>query len=162
MNWAPAIEMSIVNTVDPSVIVNEVCSSRRYESKMNRNKNVRLLCSSDDFRSNAMVSTVFMAMDQWTNGRGPTLGWAGGARARGLSDRSLPFAAHRHGQERGAPQASSWQSGVAQWRACWAHNPEVGGSNPFAATTFVRIVQSATWAKTTRHRLLQKDRSAMK
>ena len=80
MNWAPAMEMSIVNTVDPSVIVNEVCSSRRYESKMNRNKNVRLLCSSDDFRSNAMVSTVFMAMNQWTRSH-PRMG-RGSARTR--------------------------------------------------------------------------------
>ena len=25
-------------------------------------------------------------------------------------------------------------SGVEQWLACWAHNPEVGGSNPSPAT----------------------------
>ena len=34
-------------------------------------------------------------------------------------------------------------SGVAQWLACWAHNPKVRGSKPRSATLFVRL--SSIW-----------------
>ena len=38
-------------------------------------------------------------------------------------------------------EASTWgsKSGVAQWLACWAHNPKVPGSKPGSATSFRRF-----------------------
>ena len=41
-------------------------------------------------------------------------------------------------------KASRWKdkSGVAQWLACWAHNPKVPGSKPGSATRFRRFGQS--------------------
>ena len=36
------------------------------------------------------------------------------------------------------PGMSGRHSGVAQWLACWAHNPKVRGSKPRSATSSVR------------------------
>ena len=69
----------------------------------------------------------------------------GGARARAWRAR------RRAATARGKPPRLAWHhniksihrhtwafgsSGVAQWIACWAHNPEVAGSRPATATLF--------------------------